>query len=262
MTDAAIPAASMLLLRERPAFQVLMVERHANMKFAGGASVFPGGRIDEGDRDPVWREHASGLSEDDAIAAAMIAAVRETFEEAGVLLARRENAPVDTLLEAEFCASLAGARSEIASKKISLLDVVRDYRLTLACDGLRLFSHWVAPPGLHRRFDTLFFVARHPEGQIAQEDGDESTEIAWLAPSAAIADRVKGVRTIIFPTARNLELLALCTSIEAVYENAMRRRIDPLQPALVNRTGELWLTIPDGYGYPVLEERLESAGRG
>ncbi|MEL7489006.1 MAG: NUDIX hydrolase, partial [Pseudomonadota bacterium] len=94
-TQTAIPAATIILLRNTPSFQALMVERHADIGFAGGALVFPGGRVDPGDADPAWSEFADGLPANADMAAAMVAAVREAFEEVGVLFALEGDAMID-----------------------------------------------------------------------------------------------------------------------------------------------------------------------
>lgn len=250
--EAPSPAASILILRETPELEVLMIERHANSAFAGGALVFPGGRVDPGDADDEWRDRARGLC--DRIAAAQVAAVREAFEESGVLFARdAAGAPVSR----EMARELRPWRARIEKDDRRFLELARAAAFTLACDCLTLFSHWVAPPGLHRRFDTLFFAARLPDGQQAEEDGDEATAALWISPSRALEERRSGKKKIIFPTARNLDLLAKSGSIADVVRFAHSRKIEPVEPKLVTEDGKLFLTIPDGQGYPVTREELD-----
>lgn len=256
--DAPIPAATVILLRDRPAFEVLMIARAERSSFAGGALVFPGGRVDPGDRDPSWTEHAAGLPPDPALAAAQVAAIREAFEEAGVLLAR---GPGGAALTADEVRALSPWRANVERDDALFLTLVRRHGLTLAADQLTLFAHWVAPPGLHRRFDTLFFAAPFPDGQEILEDGDEATEALWISPSAAVAARAAGTRKVIFPTARNLELLAVSPSTGAVIDFARRRPIRPVSPEVITRDGAMYLKIPDDLGYPVTEEPIETATR-
>lgn len=253
MSDAPIPAATVLLLRDAPAFEVLMIERHAAIGFAGGALVFPGGRVDPGDRDPAWTDHATGLV--DAIAPAQIAAAREAFEEVGILLARRRGEVA--LIDGAHAAALSPLRKQVEKDDARFLAMIREEKLALACDTLRLFAHWVAPPGLHKRFDTLFFAAACPLEQAPLEDGDEATEALWIAPAAALAARDADTRKIIFPTACNLELLGVSDSIDSAFSFAARRPIRPVQPDVVTRDGVSYLTIPGDLGYPVTEERLD-----
>lgn len=257
MSEAPIPAATVLLLRDAPSFEVLMIERHADIGFAGGALVFPGGRVDPGDRDPAWTEHATGLI--DGMAFAQVAAARETFEEVGILLARRRGE--ETLIDAARAAALSPLRKLVENDDALFLKMMHEEKLTLACETLRLFAHWVAPPSMHKRFDTLFFAAACPRGQAPLEDGDEATEALWITPAAALAARDANKRKIIFPTARNLELLGVSDSTESVFAFAARRPIRPVQPDVVARDGVSYLTIPGGLGYPVTEERLDLAIR-
>lgn len=257
MSDAPIPAATVLLLRDAPRFEVLMIERHAAIGFAGGALVFPGGRIDPADSNSAWAEHASGL--DPAHGAAQVAAAREAFEEVGVLLAREKGG--DDLIGGARAAALSGYRKAVEQNDALFLDLIRDEGLTLACDRLRLFARWVAPPGFHKRFDTWFFAAERPAGQEALEDGDEATEALWIAPAEAMTARASGARKIIFPTARNLELLAQSRSVAEAFAFARERPIRPVQPEILKRDGVSYLTIPAGLGYPVTEESLETAMR-
>lgn len=256
--DAPIPAATVILVRDHPAFEVLMIARAERSSFAGGALVFPGGRVDPGDRDPSWAEHANALDADPVLAAGQIAAIREAFEEAGVLLAR---GPSGALLTADEVRALSPWRANVERDDALFLTLVRRHGLTLAADQLTLFAHWIAPPGLHRRFDTLFFAAAFPEGQEVLEDGDEATEALWISPADAIAAREAGTRKIIFPTARNLELLGVSSSTQEVIAFARRRPIRPVVPDTVTRDGKMFLKLPDDLGYPVTEEAFETAIR-
>lgn len=235
-----------------------MIARAERSSFAGGALVFPGGRVDPGDADLLWADHATGLSCDPMIAAAQVAALREAFEEAGVLLAR---GPGGALLDAEAVAALGPWRANVERDDALFLTLIRRHGLRLAADLLTPFAHWIAPPGLHRRFDTLFFAAPFPAGQEVMEDGDEATEALWIAPADAIAARAAGTRKIIFPTARNLELLGVSQSTQEVIDFARRRPIRAVVPDTITRDGAMYLRLPDDLGYPVTEEAFETAIR-
>ena len=257
-TETAIPAATIILLRDEPTLEALMVQRHADIGFAGGALVFPGGRIDPGDGVAAWRDYADGLPEDPQMAAAMVAAIREAFEEAGILIARNGEAVID---DARI-AALQSWRSRIEADDSLFLTFIREQKLRLACDALTYFAHWIAPPGLHKRFDTRFFAAIAPSDQAAREDGNEATEAIWISPSDALKARDAGERKLIFPTARNVELLGVSKTAAGVIRFAGERKIEQVQPWIAERGDERFLTIPDDLGYPVTEEPLTSAMRG
>ncbi len=260
MSDA-IPAATILLLRDEPVFEVLMVERHANINFAGGALVFPGGRIDKGDADPRWREHCLGFDDipEDQVAPKM-AAIREAFEETGILLARKKGD--DAFVDDDFTQSVDAWRGAVEADDAKFLELIRQEDLILAGDALCLFARWSPPAAAtHKRFDTWFFAARTPKGQRAREDGNEATEAVWLAPKAALDARDRQERKMIFPTVRNVELLNVSNSADEVFAFASTRTIDPVQPVVIERDGQHFVTIPEGLGYPVTEENLESAMR-
>jgi 8-oxo-dGTP pyrophosphatase MutT (NUDIX family) len=256
VTDTPIPAATVLLLRDTPAFEVLMIARHENSAFAGGALVFPGGRVDPGDHLSEWRGNSDGLSSDPNIAAAQIASIREAFEESGVLLATDQTGH---LVTGEHTLTLNDWRGRVEDNDLLFLDLIKSEKLRLACGELHLFAHWIAPPGLHRRFDTLFFAARFPHGQMVIEDGSEATEALWITPGAALKARKTGARKIIFPTACNISLLNVSSNAAEVFDWAARREIRPVMPVLIDRDGQPFLKIPDGLGYPETEESLDFA---
>ena len=255
-----IPAATILLLRDEPAFEVLMIERHADIKFAGGAMVFPGGRIDKADAAPDWQSLCSGL---DARTpdqhAPCIAAIREAFEETGILLARDAGG---AMVDDRYAQSLNSQRLPIEKNAAIFLDLVRQENLQLACDHLHLFARWQPPKeAQHRRYHTWFFAAKTPAGQNAREDGNEATEALWTTPQGVLDARDRGERKMIFPTARNVELLNLSENAQSVFEFASQRKIEAVEPRVVDRDGGKFVTIPDHLGYPVTEEPIETAFR-
>ena len=157
---------------------------------------------------------------------------------------------------------LARWRKEIEADDAKFLDLVRQENLRLACDALQLFARWSPPAAAkHRRYDTWFFAAEAPPGQQAREDGDEATEALWIAPDAALKARDANERKMIFPTVRNVELLNVSQTAEEVFAFARERRIEVMQPVVIERDGQHFVTIPEGFGYPVTEESLETAFR-
>jgi 8-oxo-dGTP pyrophosphatase MutT (NUDIX family) len=259
MTEELIPAATIVLLRDEPAYEALMVERHADIAFAGGALVFPGGRIDAGDRNPDWAAHCDGLDEiPPEQRAPRIAAIREAFEETGLILARRGGA----MICRDDAEQLDPWRKRIENDDTLFLEMARAEGLTLAVDALHLFARWRPPAGVaHRRYDTWFFAARAPHGHIARADGGEAMEVVWTAPAAALAARDAGLRKMIYPTSRNVELLNVSGSAQEVFASAAARIIRPVEPHIVERADGRFLIIPDDLGYPVTEEPLVSAMR-
>ncbi|MHA7873534.1 MAG: NUDIX hydrolase, partial [Hyphococcus sp.] len=228
---------------------------------AGGALVFPGGRVDGGDADPAWREYCDGLDHaPDAEAAPRVAAIREAFEETGILLARRHGD--SAFVEDAFVQSVDHWRKAVEADDRKFLELVKQENLRLAVDSLNLFARWSPPAAAtHRRYDTWFFAAAAPPGQQAREDGDEATEALWITPAAALKAREANERKMIFPTVRNVELLNVSETADEVLAFARKRTIELVQPSVIERGGRRFVTIPDGLGYPVTEEPLETAFR-
>lgn len=256
-TNEATPAATLVLLRETSAgVELFMAERAKTMGFAGGMMVFPGGKVDEADvalaRDA---ELAPGFAALDPVdAAARIAAIRETFEEAGVLLS--EGGPVSEELRDHW-------RARIVSHEESFADFLRTTGHRLNADALVPFAHWCPPKNLEkRRFDTRFYLVRMPAGETAEHDGGESVRSRWITAKDALARADAGESAIIFPTRRNLERLAQHDSIDALIAAARATPVRLIEPQVEVRDGRPHLCIPEGCGYPVTAEPIERALRG
>jgi 8-oxo-dGTP pyrophosphatase MutT (NUDIX family) len=251
-------AATILLVRQRQAgLEVFLLQRHDRIDFARGAMVFPGGRVDAGDRDPRLRGRSRGLEGigEDA-AAVRLGAIRETFEECGVLLARPRGE--EALVGAGRVADLERrCRADLAAGRVSLAEIAEREDLALACDLLVPFAHWVTPEFMPRRFDTHFFLAAAPEDQAALHDGEESVDSVWTTPSAALADRAAGRRTIIFPTLLNLRKLGESASVAEALERARRSPVVTVLPRMERDAGGArTLRIPPEAGYTVLPSDL------
>ena len=246
MSDDAIPAATLILVRERPggAPELLMVERSGKMAFAAGALVFPGGRIDEADRR---------LGETMAIEPAAVAAVRETVEETAVPVAL---SPIpDTVSARAIQDALVADRP--------FVELLREYHLELDAGALTPFARWVPKFHAVRRFDTLFYVARCPDGdwQPRVIEG-ECSGAFWISAAEVLDEDRRGEAKLIFPTRRNLERLAQHRSFEEIRAGALAHPIDPVTPWVEEIEGERFITIPDHLGYPVTRERLDGLWRG
>ena len=243
MSDPAIPAATLIVVRDRAggAPELLIVERAEGMAFAGGALVFPGGRIDAADA-----EFAAQLGLGDGGAA--VAAVRETLEETAV------PAGIDPVPDAAQARALQAALLE--GRDFAAL--LHDAALTLDAAALTPFARWVPKFHAVRRFDTLFLVAAAPPGEWRPNAiEDECTGAFWLSAQDVLVRDRRGEARLIFPTRRNLERLALHGSVAAIRADAAAYPIEPITPWVEEQAGERFVTIPGDLGYPVVREKLE-----
>ncbi|HEX7050328.1 MAG TPA: NUDIX domain-containing protein [Longimicrobiales bacterium] len=240
------PAATAVLLREGAAGpEVLLLRRHRSAGFVPGAFVFPGGRVDPADAEPRLAEHADGLATGaEPEPAYWMAAVREVFEETGILLAR--DAAGRAAPDATTDERIAEWRDALMDERASLADVVRALELRLALDDVVYFAHWITPIAEHRRYDTRFFLARVPEGRDARADPREMTEAVWLSPVEALERFHAGRLPMVFPTVATLESLAVFRSVNDALDASRHRLVRPILPRLV-RTA-------DGVGIVVDEE--------
>jgi 8-oxo-dGTP pyrophosphatase MutT (NUDIX family) len=242
-----IPAATLILMRpssgEAP--DLLMMERTRNMAFAAGALVFPGGRIDPDDE--ALAERIGGGIEH---AAARIAAIRETIEETGL-------APAIVPTPDPATASQIRQELEEGTPFSAVLDMLG---LHLDLKRLTPFARWCPTFKEARRFDTLFFVAEAPEGAVTAAEA-EAVRTLWASAEQVLEEANSGRARIIFPTRRNLERLALFSSIEEARADAKRHPVRKVVPWLEERNGVQWLCIPDDLGYPVTAELAETARR-
>ncbi|MBV8472932.1 MAG: NUDIX domain-containing protein [Hyphomicrobiales bacterium] len=244
-TVIARPAATVLLVRDGASgLEVFMVVRHHQIDFASGALVFPGGSVEPEDTaiaaDP--ERCAAGPAIDERGRALRVAAIRETFEECGVLLARPRGA--SELIGAERCAAIRAA-----AKGVTFAELIRREDLSLALDALTPFAHWITPPILRKRFDTHFFIAAAPRDQLARHDGHESGDSTWINPRRALADAAAGTYTMVLPTRLNAQMLGESGDVAAALAAAQTRRIVTVEPAAVKSQTGFTLTIPRDAGY-------------
>jgi 8-oxo-dGTP pyrophosphatase MutT (NUDIX family) len=249
------PAATVVVLRDGAAGpEAFMVRRHAGTAFRG-AHVFPGGRVDAADSGMATDEWCDGLAHADRqlvdlpaseARAFHIAAARELFEEAGVLLARAAPGRFISLADGDAHRRFMQYRSDVHAGTRGLRAIADAESLRLALDSLVLFSHWVTPPSPieGRRFDTRFFMTRVPAGQVPAHDDRETTEGVWLTPRDAI--RRAAAREIVLPpptwvTLRELEPHG---SVQAALEWAAARRVVRREPAIVQESGARVLVMP------------------
>jgi len=239
------PAATILMLRDDPAFEVLMVKRHHQIDFAAGALVFPGGKTHAGDDDWRWEERCLGWGDSLPHKRALrIAAIREAYEEAGILLARH-------LGGAPFRGDerATAAREDIGKDRRPFIDLILELDLYLDLEALSVFARWITPNIMPRRFDTWFYVAKAPEEQLAVCDGSETVDAEWIEPAEALRLGELGQRTVIFPTRMNLQLLGEANSSEDAVHRARARELVTVEPKVGERDGERVLILPPDAGY-------------
>jgi len=255
------PSATVLLLRDTPAgLQVFMVLRHHEIDSFSGALVFPGGKLDPGDYDSVLRLCSVGAEDyDDQTLAIRVAAVREAFEECGVLLARRQGETA--LLAQAETEALQHYRQHFIDNRIDMAQFCRTEKLVLALDQLMPFAHWITPPIRPKVFDTHFFLAAVPTAQQAVHDGYESLDSMWLSPQEAIRRAEEGQLTVVFPTRMNLARLSRAESVAKAFEMAAREPIKAIQPEVESRPDGQIMTIPQGTPYGVQRVFIPRDGR-
>ncbi|MBR0692590.1 NUDIX hydrolase [Bradyrhizobium lablabi] len=255
MPDIVAPrlASTVLILRDsksRDEIEVFMMVRHHQIEFNSGALVFPGGSFDENDMEiaanPALYSGGEGL---DANALGFrIAAIRETFEESGILLARRRGAK--ELIDAKLATEIAVAhRADLNEGKISFLRVLSDNGMLLALDELMPYAHWITPEGMPKRFDTWFFLAAAPPEQLGGHDGKESTDSIWVSPREALEGGETGRFKLPFPTTRNLIKLGKQASVMAALADSKDKPIVTVMPVMTKTPAGRQLRIPKEAGY-------------
>lgn len=259
------PAATVMLVREsapgsRDGLDVFLMRRHAKMHFAAAAMVFPGGGVDDRDREaglarlggwagppPQWWARRFGIDAD--LAEALVcAAARETFEESGVLLAgpAGQSGPAPDGIVGDVSV-YRGARRALADGTLSFADFLREEHLELRSELLRPWANWVTPEAERtRRYDTYFFVAALPEGQRADGENTESDSAGWTTPQAAIGDFAAGRSFLLPPTWAQLDSLVGRTVAEVL---SLERRIVTVQPDLAIQGGNRVVEFSDSDRY-------------
>ncbi|WP_245931474.1 NUDIX domain-containing protein [Actinokineospora auranticolor] len=252
-------AATVMLVRDQDGLEVFLLRRVVGMAFAGGMTVFPGGGVDRRDADasvawhgpdPAWWAARFGC--DEALARALVcAAVRETFEESGVLLAGPDGDSVvaDTR-------PFHDARQELVERKYSFAGFLADHGLVLRADLLRPWANWVTPAEEPRRYDTRFFLAAMPEGQHADGATTEAEDVAWRRPADALDDWRSGARGLLPPTWMALAELSERDSVAAAM--AAPRTVDKIIPKVVRTGTTLRVILPDDPRYPTAAAHLDA----
>jgi 8-oxo-dGTP pyrophosphatase MutT (NUDIX family) len=250
-------AATVMLIRPAagagPGIEVYMLRRRQSMPFAPGASVFPGGSVDRRDTDaragwdgPDVTEWSRWLGAPADLARGLLcAAVRETFEEAGVLLACRR--PENITMPAP--GELEADRLALLDRSLSLAGLLARRGLRLRSDLLKPWARWITPAAETRRYDTRFFAAALPAGQQTADIREEADQVSWVRPAEVLAAAGRREVALMPPTAVTLAELAACPDVASVL--AAPRDLEPRQPEVVLEDGQAWLVMPEGLEYPI-----------
>lgn len=282
-------AATVILTRDTDrGMEVFLMRRHRAQSFMAGAFVFPGGALDADDADPNLASSIAGLTASEAAQnlqepnipqetalSLYMAAIRETFEEAGVLLAYNPDGTPLQFPDEQTAIRLSQARRDLHKKDMTLKDLAKQEKIRFAFDLLTPYAHWMTPGIEKKRFDTRFFLARIPAGQVPLHDTIEMTESRWMTPADALtAHRQREIR-LMPPTLRTLEDISRFNDTEALRQYATHRKIYPILPQARRINDTLHLLLPhdpdyslDGYKQPshaeepsrlvLLEERWRS----
>jgi 8-oxo-dGTP pyrophosphatase MutT (NUDIX family) len=258
-------AATLVLVRQAQAsIEVFSVVRHKKSAFMGGALVFPGGKVDDTDRDPAWIARTTPLwpspfVADEAEARAFgVAACREALEEAAILPLAGKTLAHEQLVD---------LRTRVAKKELTLLAYLTRHGLTIDLGALHPLARWVTPVEESRRFDARFFLAVAPEGQPGVHDDFETTASFWATPDEVLARFERAEVQLAPPTHRTLEVLAAAKTVEAALSIAADANKEPICPRLVqhrdseSETETLALVLPGDPEHPVHEARIAGASR-
>jgi 8-oxo-dGTP pyrophosphatase MutT (NUDIX family) len=238
-------ASTVALLRDtEQGVQTWILTRVRGMAFAAGASVFPGGRVDATDVDLPFAVGGEVLTAtrfgvDNARARTLLgAAVRETFEETGVLL----SAPA---------ADLSGARTDVEAGRIGFGDLLRSNGLAIDANGLRPWSRWVTPAGESRRYDTHFFIGALPEGAVAEDVTTESSSAAWFGVGEVLESAQRGERMMLPPTLATLASLVPFATVADAMAASQYRSLDPIRPTISAGPDGYRAELPDGTSFTI-----------
>lgn len=237
------PAATAVLVRDSDdGPELLLLKRHGASGFVPGAYVFPGGRVDPADSDPELAEML-GATRRGADAAYWLAAVREVFEETGVLLAR--SAAGESCRDATADAALGRWREALLSNEATLLDVLRAEHVTPDVSRMVYCSHWITPVAEPRRYDTRFFLAAMPDGCTATIDEREMSHAMWVTPDAALEQFTRGTLPMVFPTVKTIQLLRPYDGVAEMLDAFREADVPAVTPRLVRTKDGVGIVVPE-----------------
>ena len=245
-----------MLIDDRPDLQIYMMERHANTVFAGGMWVFPGGSVEATDDPSEFQSISIHRSDEEASKlmglpsgglAYYIAAIREAFEEAGILLALQQDnhQPLD-LSQPKIAKRFSQYRDDINDSNRKFIEIIRKENLILDAGSMHYIARWITPKGPPRRFDAQFFIARMPGDQTPVHDNGELVHSKWLSPNEILAQAEAGKMVLMSPTLRMVKNLALFDSARQVIESVAANQVD--ERARVTRDSRI-IVMPGEPGY-------------
>lgn len=263
MTVVPSDAATVMLLRPCPDknikdVEVLLVVRNRKSRFVPGYYVFPGGVVDPEDFESGVENYVRGfgrreafqilqdMSHPDKALGAWVAAIRETFEEVGILLAQRKDGTPVTIRTEEECHRFSHYRKSLMEGKVRFTQILETEELVLPFDRLCYFSHWITPEPFPLRYDVRFFVTRAPEDQAVMHDGVELTGHCWMRPSEALKLYDQGKLDMVLPQIMTLEDIAHFKTIEDIMNSAQNRRISATLTKIRHIDGKDVEVMPDG----------------
>ncbi len=268
---SAIPkkAATVILLRskEPSGFEVFLLKRHEKSSFMGGNFVYPGGRVDQEDGSSEIGSFSRGVTSEEAqrilggtaspeeSLAYWVAAIRELFEEAGVLLAYDHHENLLRLNSQGEQNKYSNYRDLLQKAEISISEIAKKENLSFALDQLRYYAHWITPEARSERFDTYFFLARYPSGQEASYDRKETTAGVWITPGEALNDNLSGGVPLSPPTLKTLEDLSRFKTIDEVFASLRDAKTEAILPVLTKISSGPMIVFPWDPEYDLFQKR-------
>jgi len=242
-------AATVILLRDHMhgSFEIFLVKRHKNSAFMGNNYVYPGGVVDKEDSNPEILQFCKGISEDaskKALIPFMVTGIRELFEEAGMLLAYNSGGEPFAFRDVETIERFNHYRVLLQKKAITMVKIAQNEHLFYAIDRLYHFAYWITPEARPLRYNTHFFLANSPEGQVASADEKETTDGIWITPYVALEENLKRHIVLSPPTLKTLEDLARFRSKEEAINFSETCEKKPILSLLLNISGEECLIFP------------------
>jgi 8-oxo-dGTP pyrophosphatase MutT (NUDIX family) len=261
-------AATVILLRDKKldGFEVFLLQRHEKSSFMGGNFVYPGGRVDRDDGSMEICSYSKGVTSEEAqkilggafspdeSLAYWIAAIRELYEEAGVLLAYDQRGDLLRLRNRDEQEKFSNYRRVLQKAEIGICGIAKKENLSFALDQLRYYAHWITPEARSERFDTYFFLARYPSGQEATHDQKETTAGIWITPREALQENLVGGTVLSPPTLKTLEDLARFKTIDEVYTSLNEAEIPTILPVLTKISSGPMLIFPWDPEYEVFRK--------
>ncbi len=248
-------SASILIIRDGEAhpdygsLQILMVKRHRNVKFAGGAYVFPGGKLDAADRAIEEQKERNGRADvPDDFYGFRYAALREVFEETGLIIGTKDGQPIGEDLRRELADEYRG---DFLANRINLADFLARSGVSFDMGDCFPFAHWITPKIYPIRFDTRFFLCVAPVGQVPSPDGHEITEVEWMHPMTLVEE---SDGDLMFPTMMNLKKLGQAKTVAEALKLLAERQIVTVMPEVVTGDKRRFRKIPDDAGYEDVDQ--------